>query len=306
MTRPFDVLGLGIVAVDELLYVDHYPPADSKTEVQQRDRQCGGLTATALVAASRLGSSCAYAGVFGEDEPSLFAHSRLEQEGIDLSHAPCQAGASVTQSFIVVDQKTGSRAILFDRSGVVDVEGQAPPADLIQQARVLLVDHFRIPAMIRVARIARSAKVAVVADLEDDTAPRFAELLEEIDHPILPLALAEKLTQTSDPAAATRALWNEDRTAVVVTCGQDGCWYAAADTGGDPRHHPAFAVDAIDTTGCGDVFHGAYAAALAQGLDLPERIRFAAAAAALKATRRGGQAGIPTRSALDAFLQEHA
>ena len=292
--------------MDELLYVDHYPPADSKTEVQQRDRQCGGLTATALVAASRLGSSCAYAGVLGEDEPSLFARSRLEQEGIDLSHAPCQAGASVTQSFIVVDQKTGSRAILFDRSGVVNIEGQAPPVDLIQQARVLLVDHFRIPAMLRAAGIARSANVAVVADLEDNTDPRFAELLEEVDHPILPRACAARLTGISDPAAATQALWNQERAAVVVTCGQEGCWFAATDTKGAPQHQPAFVVDAVDTTGCGDVFHGAYAAALAQGLDLHKRIRFAAAAAALKATRRGGQAGIPTRSALDAFLQERA
>ena len=88
-----------------------------------------------------------------------------------------------------------------------------------------------------------------------------------------------------------------------MTCGAAGSWYR--DEAGPPRHQPAFPVSVVDTTGCGDVFHGAYAAALARGLDLAARVRFAAAAAALKATRAGGQAGIPTRAATEAFLQEN-
>ena len=92
------------------------------------------------------------------------------------------------------------------------------------------------------------------------------------------------------------------RAAVVVTCGADGCWYVDGSNRGDVRHFPAFAIDVVDTTGCGDVFHGAYAAALAEGQELYRRVAFASAAAALKGTRYGGQAGCPTRQAVDRFL----
>jgi len=82
---------------------------------------------------------------------------------------------------------------------------------------------------------------------------------------------------------------------VAVTCGAKGCYYVTSENPAAPRHQPAFKVQAVDTTGCGDVFHGAYAAALARGMSAPDRIRFAAAAAALKATQSGGaQGGIPT------------
>src|SRR5262249_47191307 len=77
-----DVLGLGCVAGDDLLYVAAYPPADAKVQVRRRERQCGGLTGTALVAAARLGSRCAYAGVLGEDEDSRFVVDCLRREGI--------------------------------------------------------------------------------------------------------------------------------------------------------------------------------------------------------------------------------
>ena len=91
------------------------------------------------------------------------------------------------------------------------------------------------------------------------------------------------------------------RQVVVVTCGEQGGYYRAADAE-EVRHFAAFAVRTVDTTGCGDVFHGAYAAALARGLALTERLRFAAAAAALKATQPGAQKGIPTRGEVEAFL----
>ena len=102
---------------------------------------------------------------------------------------------------------------------------------------------------------------------------------------------------------AARAMWSQRRKAVVVTCGASGCWYLDGEMAGKPQHQKAFAVEVVDTTGCGDVFHGAYATALANELPLPERIRFASAAAAMKATRPGGQKGIPTLSQLQEFLK---
>ena len=93
----FDVLGFGSVAVDDLIYVESYPPADAKAPVLRTQRQCGGLTATALVAAARLGSSCAYAGVLGDDELSLFTIERMRQEGIDLTHTRRLASVPATR-----------------------------------------------------------------------------------------------------------------------------------------------------------------------------------------------------------------
>jgi sugar/nucleoside kinase (ribokinase family) len=88
---------------------------------------------------------------------------------------------------------------------------------------------------------------------------------------------------------------------VVVTCGSDGCWYLSGEAALRPLHQAAFAVEAVDTTGCGDVFHGAYAAALVDGLDVPAAVRFASAAAALKATARG----IPSRAEVEALLKTY-
>jgi sugar/nucleoside kinase (ribokinase family) len=303
VTAGLDVLGLGCVAVDDLLFVAAYPPADAKVQVRRRERQCGGLTGTALVAAARLGARCAYAGVLGDDEDSRFVRETFRREGMRVDLIAPRAGARPIRSTIIVDEGRKTRTILYDLAGSVGADPEWPPEDVIRSARVLLVDHYGVEGIIRAARLAQPAGIAVVADLERSDRPRFAELLGLVDHLIISRGFAEKLTGEAGPAAAIGRLWSEARQVVVITCGADGCWFRGA---GDSsrRHQPAFPVPVVDTTGCGDVFHGAYASALARGLGLADRIRFASAAAALKATRPGGQAGIPTRAATEAFLQE--
>jgi sugar/nucleoside kinase (ribokinase family) len=111
-----------------------------------------------------------------------------------------------------------------------------------------------------------------------------------------------KVSGASSAADAVARLWTDSRRAVVVTGGERGCWYAGAETAGAVVHRLAFEVEVADTTGCGDVFHGAYAAALARGVALDERIAFASAAAAIKATRRGGQEGIPDRNSVERLV----
>jgi sulfofructose kinase len=112
------------------------------------------------------------------------------------------------------------------------------------------------------------------------------------------------MTGESDPAAMVRALYSSCHTACVVTVGDRGCWYISRRLGDEVHHTPAYRVKVVDTTGCGDVFHGAYAAGIAQGADVGRAILMAAAAAALKATQPGGRRGIPHRAALERFLQE--
>ena len=298
----FDILGLGCTAVDDLIYVAAFPPADAKTRVLRRERRCGGLTATALVTASRLGARCAFAGVLGEDAQSQFVLGCLRCEGIDVSRAVCRAGARPVQSVIVVDERRKTRNVFHDGAGVVGADIQSPSKECIGSARVLFVDHFGVPGMIRAARVARGAGIPVVADFEDREGPRFAELLALVDHLILSESFACEITGTVNPTVAVSRLWNQRRSVVIVTCGAKGCVYLDP-SGKVPKHARAFKVKAHDTTGCGDVFHGGYAAALAQGMELSERIRFASAAAALKATACGGQVGIPTLAMVRKFLE---
>ncbi len=304
MGAAVDVLGLGYAAVDDLVYVDAYPAADAKAPILRRERQCGGLTATALVTAARLGSTCAYAGVLGDDELSAFVVDRLREEGIAVGHVIRRAEARPVHSIIVVDIQHKTRNILYDLHGVVGADRDQPTANVIRAARVLFVDPCGMEGMIRAAQIARAAGIPVVADLETDGSPHFHTLLGLVDHLILSRDFAEKITGVSDPARAACALWTAARTAVVITCGADGCWYLTGSEQGELEYCPAYTVDVVDTTGCGDVFHGAYASALAQGQGMRDRIRLASAAAALKATCPGGQAGIPTRASIDAFLKE--
>ncbi len=304
MTPTFDVLGLGCVAIDELLYVPFYPAPDTKMQVRRRERQCGGLTATALVAAARLGSRCGFAGVLGEDELSRLVLTRFGEAGIDTRHVRRRPEARPIHSIILVDEGQKTRTIIFDPEGAFGAEPDWPQEEVIRSSAVLFVDHFGIDGMIRAARVARGFDIPVVADLESDQHARFAELMALVDHLILSQEFAAKRTGQVDPAAAARRLWSPGRQAVTVTCGAAGCWYVGREDPESPRHQPAFPVEAVDTTGCGDVFHGAYASALARGLALPERIRFAAAAAALKATCPGGQAGIPIRYQVEEFLRD--
>lgn len=300
----FDVLGLGCVAVDDLLYAPSYPAADSKLRILRRERQGGGLTATALVAAARLGAHCGYAGQLGFDEFSEFAIQVFAREGVDVSWAPRTDDARVIPSVIVVAEDTGSRTILYHAEGRIGAHETLPPAGLIAASRVLFIDHYGVAGGRRAAAIARAAGRPVVADFEAvDPAP-LGGLMHLVDHLIVSRGFAERATRFPNPADAARALWRDHRAVVVVTCGEAGAWVVSIRHPGVARHFPAYQTETVDTTGCGDVFHGAYAAALAAGLEIDERLRFAAAAAALKAARRGGQFGIPDRAAVMSFLAE--
>ncbi len=302
MDTQHDVLGLGCVAVDDLLYVAEYPAPDAKVQVRHRERQCGGLTATALVAAARLGARCAFAGVLGEDEDSRFVIDTFHREGVDTQHLVCRPEARPIRSTIIVEEGKQTRTIFYDLAGATGADPQLPAAEVIRAARVLFVDHYGIEGMVRAARLAREAGRAVVADLERNDWPGFPELLDLVDHLIVAEKFAARLTGVADPQEAVARLWTPARQVVVVTCGEQGGYYRASDEPGAVQHYCAFAVPVQDTTGCGDVFHGAYAAALARGLGLEKRLRFAAAAAALKAMQPGAQKGIPTRGQVEAFL----
>ena len=159
---PSSIPAIGCTAGDELLYVANYPPEDTKMRVRQRRRQCGGLTATALVAAARMGARCVYAGTLGHDDLSRFVEQQLSDQGIDLQYLRRQPGAKPVHSTIVVDEARGSRTIFYDLDGAGEAAADWPAEEVIRAAKVLFVDPFGIEGMIRAARIATAAGIPVV------------------------------------------------------------------------------------------------------------------------------------------------
>jgi len=304
MTHRWDVLGLGIVAVDDLFYVARFPEPDTKRPMLAERRQGGGLTGTALVAAARLGARAAYCGVMGEDDLAAFTLAELEREGVDCSVVQRRPGARPIHAVIIVEQATGQRTILYTHAGFVTPAADDISEELIASCRVLMMDGYAGAGGVRAGQIARRLGIPFVADIERLEEPTTLALFELADHLIIGAETAAQATGAREPAAAAAILARSDRACCAVTAGALGCWYAASDGRSEPsvRHFPAFPVNVVDTTGCGDVFHGAYAAALARGERIERAIQVATAAAGMKATQPGGRPGIPTWTAVESFL----
>ncbi len=300
--KQWDVLGIGNVTVDDMLYVQRFPDPDVKTRVLDRRRQVGGLTAVALMTAARLGARCSYAAVMGHDELSQYARQQLEQAGVNTAHVVYHDDAHPVHATIIVGQDDHTRSIFFDPSGRVGADDQQPTAATIQQTRVLFLDMYGMVGNLRAAKIAREVGIPVIGDFEHADVPRLDELLPLVDHLIVGQRFALAWTGAADVPAAVAQLWSAERSVVVVTCGAAGAYYRSVEQ--PLQHQAAFPVPVVDTTGCGDVFHGAYAAQLARGIALPERVRYASAAAALKATGRG-TTGIPDAHQVERLLKEH-
>jgi ribokinase len=297
MPTTQDILGLGSVAHDDIVVVDVWPEADAKVRVRSRERRLGGLTGHALMAAARFGARCGYAGRLGLDADSNAVVEEFSRAGVDSSNAPRDASFGIVRSVIIAAATGGTRNVFSHATGLTGAHPGSPDSEVIRAARVLLVDHHGVEGAIRAATIARSAGRFVVGDFERDDDPRLPELLALVDHLVLSATFARRWTKKSSCEEAALALWSDTRAAVIVTDGVNGCWIL---DGADrpARRHPALAVEVVDPSGCGDVFHGVYAALLARGAGLDECVRWAAAAAGLKAATTA----LPTRAEVEAAV----
>ncbi|MGL6194601.1 MAG: PfkB family carbohydrate kinase [Thermoguttaceae bacterium] len=299
----YDIVGFGVAAVDAIMEVDRYPDNGGKTHILSHGTYGGGLTATALVAASKLGAKCWYGGALGDNEPSNFIRNQLRSYGVDIPDAGYYpAEYEPFSAWIFVEKSSGQRTIFSSgfavRSPILDSES----IEKALSAKVLFADSHFAGALLPLYQRARMQGVPIVADFEAIRNAEEKEAFFLIDHAILPAAFACEYASCMDIKKALSVILQEHtRQAVVVTDGENGAWFAEKSDGAI-YHMPAFTVNTVDTTGCGDVFHGAYAAALAFGWDIVKRVRFASATAAIKATRKGGQSGAPFRKEVDDFL----
>ncbi len=303
MRKRYDVLGAGIAAVDDLIYVTEYPPIDCKIPVNGSTRQGGGPACTAMAATGSLGGRAAYVARFGDNDLARFIASALERRGVDISHIVKDPEGGPYHSIIVVDAE-GHRNVFYNPALYRVARADDMPDALIQSATLVLLDHITEPSLIPVAEKARKLGVPVLGDIEGYTEPA-KNLAALTDYLVVPRAWATWASGEPNPRSSCALLAKTPRLATVVTDGVGGC-YMTTKAGGAVWHFPAFKVEVFDTNGCGDTFHGAFALAVARKLAVEDAVIFASAAAALKGiaaggSRRGWEA-LPTMEAVLEFL----
>lgn len=283
---PYDCFGLGACCFDRLAPVDAFAEPDGKREFRGLVEQTGGPVATALAALARWGRRCAFAGVVGDDPEGARIARDLAADGVDTERLLVREGARSHVAFIAVERGTGRRQIYWQRP-----TGPAPaPAEIdAPPARVFLTDGLFAGASVALAR--RAERVVVDAGtLREGT----RALLDCAHVFVASESFARAFAGGDDPAGACRRMREHGVEVAGVTLGARG--YVAS-FGDRLLERPAHEVDAVDTTGCGDVFHAGIVEGLLAGWP-PERcFDFAAWAAARSATRLGNRAGLPARDA---------
>ena len=291
---PFDVVGVGVNAVDHLCTVPAFPVFNSKTALADYDCQPGGQVATALVALQRWGCATAYVGTFGDDQAGDYSRRSLVDEGIDVRHARVRRDVPNQLAIILIDQGTGERTIMMRRDAALTLDAAELDRAVVTSGRVLHLDGHDVAAATRAATWARAAGIPVVVDV-DMKVDTIDALLVVSDAVIVSLEFALALSGAATPELALRRLAADTGAAlVVVTCGAEGC---VALREGVLHTLPACPIRCVDSTGAGDVFHAGFIYGLLHNWPLVRALRFANATAALKCTARGGRPGIPTVAA---------
>ena len=296
--KLFDVVGVGVNVIDYLFRIPHFPEPDTKMDATGAMIQGGGLTATAMVACARLGLRTRYIGKFGGNEIGRMAREELQREGMDLSAAVTAPGVPNRFCVVLVEEASGHRTIVRERDPRIWLR----PGDLSPEAvcagRVLHVDGHEGDAALQAARWAKAAGVPVSVDAEEPTEHREA-LFALTDILIVGQRFGRMLTGRSDIHDILEALARLGPACVGLTLAGAGSALRYRD---EIVQAPGFAVNVVDTTGAGDVFHGAFLYGFLQGWEAGDILRFANAVSALKCTCLGGRTGIPRLEEVRRFL----
>ncbi|MBZ5608389.1 MAG: ribokinase [Acidobacteriia bacterium] len=285
----FDVVGVGLNATDTLILLPHFPSYGGKVAFEREILSPGGQVASALVTCARLGLRVKYIGTLGDDERGRIQLASLEESGINLQDVEIRQNCANQTAYILVDQTTGERTVLWKRDECLRLHPESITEEKITCARLLHIDAHDTPAVARAAELARRHQIPVTLDV-DTIYPGFDRVLPHVDYLISSSEFPERWTSEADPFRALELIQDEYRIPVVaMTLGSYG---ALARAGGRFLYSPAFVVNCVDTTGAGDVFHGAFCYAVIQNMPLGETLEFSNAMAALNCTALGARGGI--------------
>ena len=283
-----DVVGVGLNATDTIVRLPRFPEFDSKMELLSHDVRAGGQVASGMVACQRWGLKARYIGKIGEDWAADFQLSELETDGVE-SHLFRVAGCQSQRAYILVDEGSGERTILWTRDARLEIQPEELRKEWITTASALFVDGHDTAAATQAAMWAQEAGIPVVLDI-DRAYPRVQGLLEVSDYVLSSREFPARLTGHHDLLKALREIRAEFKCKLMgATLGKAG---VIAWDGERFFYSPGFAVKAVDTTGAGDIFHGALVYGLTRGLDIERLLEFSCAAAGLACTAVGSRGHI--------------
>jgi sulfofructose kinase len=285
------VLCVGHAALDRVFGVDSWPATSAKIVARTFDEAGGGMAANAAVAITRLGAHAQFWGPVGADATADTIEEQLREEDVNVGHMRRFRDLTTSTSAVLVDAK-GERLVVGYRGTALQAPADWLRLELVALADAVLAD-VRWPQ--GAALVLHAARVAgIPAILDADVAERevLVQLAASADH-VLYSERGAKTLGGEDIDTTLRTTIEAGAKVAVVTLGERGVAWIEAGSPDGVRRLPAFPVRAVDTLAAGDVFHGAYAVAVARGLGVTDAICFASAAAAIKCTRRGGRNGAP-------------
>jgi sulfofructose kinase len=285
----FDVVGVGLNATDTLMIVPHFPAYAGKVPFEEEHLSPGGQVASALVACSRLGLRAKYIGAVGDDMRGHIQLESLQGTGINLDHVLVRKGCPNQTAYIIIDRSTGERTVLWRRDDCLQVHPEEITEEMISDSRMLHIDGHDTPAVARAAEIARRHGIPVSVDV-DTIYQGFDKVLPNVDYLVASSEFPTAWTGEKDPFKALELIQKQYGMKVAaMTLGAHG---ALALEDGKYHYAPAFVVNCVDTTGAGDVFHGAFCYAVLQGMPMQNALDFSNAMAALNCTALGARGGI--------------
>ena len=288
--KDFDVVGVGLNATDTVLIVPRFPAYGGKAPFTREFYSVGGQVATAMVTCAQLGLRTKYIGTVGDDERGRIQMDSLRASGVDIRHVQQRANCPNQSAYIVVDESTGERTILWNRPDCLTIAPSEIGPDQITCARLLHIDGHDTAAVEHAARIARGNGIPVTVDV-DTIYAGFDRVLPLVDYLVSSTEFPARWTGIAeDPCAALIAIQRANGMRVAaMTLGAHG---ALAYADGRFHYSPGFVVNCIDTTGAGDVFHGAFCYSVLQQMPIGEALEFSNAMAALNCTAAGARGHI--------------
>ncbi len=299
--KNHDVTALGFCAIDHLCLIPKTPD-DDKVEISKLLIGGGGPAATAAVAAARLGARTAYLGAVGDDAAGKQILEGLQAANVDVAGVLIRPGAVSAVGYCWVEQLTGKRNIAWSKGSVQGLRAREVNSAIVCSGRVLLLDGHHPEAAIRAAQLAKKHGTKVLLD-GGTFRPHMKALMALSDVVIASEVFARQMTGQDDVKAALMKIYGYGPQWAVVTLGAKG---AMAYDGQKFLAQKSFKVDVVDTTGAGDVYHGAFAYKYLSSSDLAEIMRFSAAVAAMKCRQLGGRGGIPEKEEVAKFMRKGA
>lgn len=289
MTAEFDVVGVGLNATDTLLLLPKFPAYAGKVPFTEEILSPGGQVASAMVACAKLGLRVKYIGTIGDDERGRIQIESLQGQGINLDHVQIRKGCPNQSAYILIDHMTGERTVLWRRPDCLKLDPSEITTEQIATSRLLHIDGHDTSSVARAAQIARKHKIPVTVDV-DTIYPGFDKVLPNVDYLISSSEFPGAWTGEQDHFKALELIQKQYGMKVAaMTLGADG---ALALVDGRFIYSPAFVVNCVDTTGAGDIFHGAFCYAVLEGWNISDSLTFSNAMAALNCTAIGARGGI--------------